>query len=158
LKLLCFAHESTLDQPLRVFPNKLHTAITGKVFEILINQIICKLVLVPSNPFKVKFTTTCVEWMVEQTTSQILVRLASGWAILFWAWGCLRRLRLLRTIGELSLENLFGIVQCRNTDCNSSPLEHFGCKVLQDPFFLEVCAGSARVTWCLQHLGLLFWP
>ena len=126
----------------------------GESVWILINQIICKLVLVPSNPFKVKFTTTCVEWMVEQTTSQILVRLASGWALLFWAWSCLRRLRTIEDYRWTLFGELVRNCAMQKHRPQHSPLEHFGCKVLQDEFSLEVCAGSARVTWCLQHLGL----
>ena len=36
------------------------------------------------------------------------------------------------------------------TDVDEAPPK----RELQCPFFIEICAGSARVTSCLQHLGL----
>ena len=41
-----------------------------------------------------------------------------------------------------------------SNSCNSPCPAVLPCKQKTDPFFLEICAGSARVTSCLQHLGL----
>ena len=38
--------------------------------------------------------------------------------------------------------------------CNSQSTPKAATTIPADPFFLEICAGSARVTTCLQQLGL----
>lgn len=41
-----------------------------------------------------------------------------------------------------------------NNFSHPAVLPNHACQLKNDPFFLEICAGSARVTSCLQHLGL----